>query len=104
MKVILNAIVASTAAVMLFWTLPVSAQTQKPESEATPQGNQGPAVPSSQPAVEARPPIVEQRKEPAAEQTSRTQPAAPSSTPASQATPPAVEAQSGKSGEGEAKQ
>jgi hypothetical protein len=100
MKVILKAVVASTAAIMLLWTLPVSAQTPKPE----PQGNQGPAVPSSQPASEARPPVVEQRKDPAAGQTSGTQPAVPSSTPASKATPPAVEAQSGKSGEGKAKQ
>jgi hypothetical protein len=100
MKAILKAVIGATTAIMLVWTLPVLAQTQKPE----PQGNQGPAVPSSQPATEARPPVVEQRKEPAAGQTSGTQPAVPSSTPATQATPPAVEAQSGKSGEGKAKQ
>jgi hypothetical protein len=100
MKAILKAVIGATTAIILVWTLPVPAQTQKPE----PQGNQGPAVPSSQPAAEARPPVVEQRKEPAAGQTSGTQPAVPSSTPASQATPPAVEAQSGKSGEEKAKQ
>jgi hypothetical protein len=100
MKAILKAVIGATTAIMLVWTLPVLAQTQKPE----PQGNQGPAVPSSQPATEARPPVVEQRKEPAAGQTSGTQPAVPSSTPATQATPSAVEAQSGKSGEGKAKQ
>jgi hypothetical protein len=99
MKAILKAVIGATAAIMLVWTPPVSAQTQKPE----PQGNQGPAVPSSQPAAEATPPVVEQRKDPAAGQTSGTQPAAPSSTPASESTPPAVEAQSGKSGEGEGK-
>jgi len=100
MKAIVKAVIGATTAIMLVWTLPVLAQTQKPE----PQGNQGPAVPSSQPATDATPPVVEQRKEPAAGQTSGTQPAVPSSTPASQATPPAVEAQSGKSEEGKAKQ
>jgi hypothetical protein len=100
MKVILKAVVASTAAIMLLWTVPVSGQTQKLD----PQGDQGPAAPSSQPASEARPPVVEQRKDPAAVQTSGTQPAVPSTTPASKATPPAVEAQSGKSAEEKAKQ
>jgi hypothetical protein len=100
MKAILKAVVGASAAIMLLWALPVSAQTQKSE----PQGSQAPAVPSSTPASEARPPVVEQQRETASEQRTGTQPAVPSSTPASQATPPAVEAQSGKSEEGKAKQ
>ena len=92
MKATLTKTVGASVAIMLLCALPASAQTQKSGSqEAQPQ-----AAPSSAPASEAKPPVVEQENKPAAGQPSGAQQAAPSAKPAPQATPPAVKSQEGK--------
>jgi len=92
MKVTLKMIVGAPVALMLLWPLPVSAQAQKSE----PQRAQPQAAPSSVPASEAKPPVIEQENKSAAGHPSDAQQAAPSGKPASQATPPEVKAQEGK--------
>jgi len=100
MKATLKMTVGASVALMLLWALPVSAQTQKSQVQEV----QPPAAPSSVPASEARPPVIEQENKPVAGQPSGTQQASPSEQPASQATPPEVKAQDGKSQDGKAKQ